>query len=224
MKYTESKSGFESGVLEDVAFFWTKIQTPGKKFESEDTEWCTTVVMTKAQANELKAKLPKVNPKPVPNDDFVERFKVDVPFPEESIQYVYKLQRNTIRGNGEPVEEEKAPRVIFTRPDGVNVNITKKVLVGNGSRGDALFFVSDTRFGKFPKLKDIIVTKLVPYEAPEGDNGFMEVVEASDEDLDALLGVEGLNEKAEVTEKATKGETKSTKATGVPVTDDQLPW
>lgn len=224
MKYIEGKNGFDSGILEDVAFFWTKIQTPGKKFESEETEWCTTVVMTRAQANEITEKLPKVKPKPIANEDFLDKFKVDVPFPSESVQYVLKLQRNTVRSNGEPVDEDKAPRVIFTRPDGINVDITKKVLVGNGSRGNALFFVSDTKFGKFAKLKDIVITKLVPYEAPNSDNGFMEVVEATDEDLDALLGIEGLNEKAEVTTKATKGETKATKATGAPVTDDEMPW
>lgn len=209
-----NKSTFESGILKDVFFFYTKIQTPGKKFETEETEWTTTLAISKETADMLKKEFPKKKPTQIDNDEFKEKFKIDPPFPDQTSQYLYKLQRNTVRADGTPVDESKAPKVLFTGPDGVTRNITKRVLVGNGSKGNAYYFVSESKFGRFPKLQNILLTKLVPYERPTVDN-YLEIVEDDDVDLDSLLGVEGLNKKAETLAASTAADSKpSTKASG----------
>lgn len=240
-----ASNGYESGIIKNATFLYTCIQTPKKKYQSEETEWCLNYVIDKATYKELKKAFPKLKINEFSNEEFIEKFQIDVPFPEQEDQYVGKIQRNTVKSNGVPVEEDKAPRVIFTKPDGTNVNITKKVLVGNGSVGDIIYFVSDTQYGRYPKLKDVIVSKLVPYEH-KSNGTFLEVVDAEDEDLDSLLGVKGLNKQAEALEKADKGTTSTSKAAGgitmddleeapaktakakseesKPITDDDFPW
>lgn len=221
----DKKSGYEEGRIEGVMFVYTAIQQPKKKFESEATEWSVNVFLSKDQAAEIKAKFPrKGDAKVTPTDEFKEKFGIEPLYPEEALQYSYRLSRNTTYATGEEVPKEKAPRVILRGPNGVNYNITDKVLVGNGSKGDIVYYVSDTKMGRFPKLKDIIVTDLVKYERP----AFMEVQEASDEDLAELLGG-GFTSEVKTATAATKASADPVaKATGGAVSEENadmdMPW
>ena len=60
--------------------------------------------------------------------------------------------------------EFKRPKVYVPSTEGVK-DVTMDFEIGNGSRGDASFWVLDTKdFGSFPKLSGILVSDLKVYE------------------------------------------------------------
>ncbi len=49
--------------------------------------------------------------------------------------------------------------------DGDVNDVTKSILIGNGSKGHAAFWImKHEKFGEFPKLHEIYVTDLIVYE------------------------------------------------------------
>ena len=63
------------GVLKDVALYFTSIQTPRNKYESELNHYTTTIVMDKATSTAFSKQFPKKKINPLANDDFIEKYK-----------------------------------------------------------------------------------------------------------------------------------------------------
>ena len=70
-------------ILNNAVFFYTCIQTPTKKFESDETEWKTSAVVDKATAKAWNKRFAKQKAKELDNAEFVEKYKTDVPFPDQ---------------------------------------------------------------------------------------------------------------------------------------------
>jgi len=159
-------------ILNNATFFYTCIQTPTKKFESEATEWKTSAVVDKKTAKEWSKKFKKQPAKEMDNEEFVAKYKCDVPFPEQEEQYIIKLSQNTHNAEG---KEMYAPKVYQDIGGNNVIDITKKKLVGNGSKGKAAYGVVENKFGTFAKLNSICIFDLVEYGG--NANPFGNVVE-----------------------------------------------
>lgn len=152
------------GVLKDVAMYYTAIQTPVNKFQSESRAFKVSVAMDKAQATAFSKEFPKKKVNPVPNDEFIEKYKTDVPFPESPIQYVVTLSQDEHKRDGTPLPDFLRPRALLEDKAGQLYDITTSHLIGNGSRGDVHYSFYTTSFGKTVRLSNIVVKNLVKFE------------------------------------------------------------
>jgi hypothetical protein len=159
-------------ILNNATFFYTCIQTPTKKYESNETEWKTSAVVDKATAKAWNKRFAKQKAKEVDNEEFVAKYKCEVPFPDQEEQYIIKLSQNTHNADG---KEMYQPKVYQDIGNNNVVDITKKKLVGNGSKGKAAYGVVENKFGTFAKLNSICIFDLVEYG--ENTNPFGNVVE-----------------------------------------------
>ena len=159
-------------ILNNAVFFYTCIQTPTKKYESDDTEWKTSAVVDKKTAKEWNKKFKKQPAKELDNAEFVAKYKSELPFPDQEEQYIIKLSQNTHNADGKEMYQPK----VYQDIGGNNViDITKKKLVGNGSKGKAAYGVVENKFGTFAKLNSICIFDLVEYGG--NANPFGNVVE-----------------------------------------------
>jgi len=159
-------------ILNNAVFFYTCIQTPTKKFESDDTEWKTSAVVDKATAKAWNKRFAKQKAKEMDNTEFVEKYKTDVPFPEQEEQFIIKLSQNTHNAEGKAMYQ---PKVYQDIGNNNVVDITSKKMVGNGSKGKAAYGVVENKFGTFAKLNSICIHDLVEYSG--NANPFGNVVE-----------------------------------------------
>ena len=170
-------------ILNNAVFFYTCIQTPTKKYESEDTEWKTNAVVDKKSAKEWNKRFAKQKAKEIDNEEFVAKYKCDVPFPDQEEQYIIKLSQNTHNAEG---KEMYAPKVYQDIGNNNVVDITKKKLVGNGSKGKAAYGVVENKFGTFAKLNSICIFDLVEYGG--NANPFGNVVEDENDAAQREIG------------------------------------
>lgn len=54
----EALMAIENGFIDNVYFFYTRIQEPTNKWESEEKEWKTTVVVSQADLKDYTKKYP----------------------------------------------------------------------------------------------------------------------------------------------------------------------
>ena len=159
-------------ILNNATFFYTCIQTPTKKYESDLTEWKTSAVVDKKTAKEWNKKFKKQPAKELDNAEFVAKYKSELPFPDQEEQYIIKLSQNTHNTDG---KEMYQPKVYQDIGNNNVIDITKKKLVGNGSKGKAAYGVVENKFGTFAKLNSICIFDLVEYGG--NANPFGNVVE-----------------------------------------------
>lgn len=183
------------GILKDVAMYYTAIQNPVNKYQSEERAYKCTVVMDKAQATAFSKEFPKKKVNPVANDEFMEKYKTDVPFPESPIQYVVSLSQDENKKDGSPMPEFLRPRALLEDKSGQIYDITETHLIGNGSRGDVHYSYYTTSFGKTVRLSNVVVKQLVKYERPSSDFIDLNAVKTLPADFDidsvAVPQVEG---------------------------------
>lgn len=208
----------ENGFIDNVYFFYTRIQEPTNKWESEEKEWKTTVVVSQADLKDYTKKYPAVKYKMLPNDEFIEKYQVDPPFPDQPIQYILNFKQNVLKADGTPISESMVPKVILEDASGSVYDITNKYLVGHGSKGKIFYVAFDTKFGKFPKLHYIIVNKLVKFEREGGFNALAAAKELPD-DIDLSSVIIDNTSGTENTPPATS----NAKTSAVPK-DDRLPF
>lgn len=202
-------------IIENVTFFYTKIQQPSKKYQSEDTEYSVDCAVDKATAKKWNKEFPKQKAKEFDNDEFLEKFKVEaVPFPDQDEQYIIKLKKNAVKG-GRETPEKYRPKVLVPSGAG-NIDVTATKLVGNGSTGKVSYNINENDFGSFAQLSAILVEHLIEYISPSSGAGseFGPVVnstkeKAHEEDFDSLPSAN-----------ASKKPAKASKAPTPPVDED----
>lgn len=230
-------------VQKDVVFVFVCMQKPVKKYQSEDTEWKASAVISKAAAKAWNKEFPKQKAKPVDNDDFEGIYKIEPPFEDQDEQYVITLKVDTHYQDGEEVPEDRHPKVYAPNAQGKLKNITKTKLVGNGSVGAIEYRVVENDFGRFAKLQNIRVDELIEYEQIGGTS--LGEVEEDDTELaptpapkpkakpkeETLGDVDEGEEQEEVVEekpKAPRGRKPAAKAKPKPEAeegfDDSVPW
>ena len=184
----EALMAIENGFIDNVYFFYTRIQEPTNKWESEEKEWKTTVVVSQADLKDYTKKYPAVKYKMLPNDEFIEKYQMDPPFPDQPIQYILNFKQNVLKADGTPIAESMIPKVILEDAAGTVYDVTNKYLVGNGSKGKVFYVAFDTKYGKFPKLHYIVVNKLVKFERDNGFNALAAAKELTDDiDLSSVI-------------------------------------
>lgn len=155
-------------VVQNVTFIYAKIMNPVPAYNKVDTEWSVDVVMSKKDAKAIKKEFPKTSLKEYDNDEFVEKFNIEAPFPEQDEQFVLKFKK-AHRKNGRETPEKYRPRVIQELEDGSRVDVTFDKLVGNGSKGDLSYRIKETdSYGNFVELQAILVKELVEYQSKAG--------------------------------------------------------
>ena len=167
-----------TGKIQDVVFLYVKLQSGATKYQSKEIEYTVDLAVDKATSKEFKKAYPKNSCKEFDNAEFVEKFKIDPPFPAQDEQFVIKIKAsahlkadapaaNLKAGDLIPYEWNSRPKV-FVPADGGVEDITLSVLVANGSKGDVAFTVNSNDFGTFPQLTGILVKELIEYEATGG--------------------------------------------------------
>ena len=166
-------------VINDVVFCYAKIQQADFKYQSKtEKEWSVDCAVDKATAKKWNKEFPKQKAKEIDSDDFEKIFKIPPPF-EGDEQYIIKLKKNAQYFKGEemhPTPDVYRPRVFVPGADGKLQDVTKDVLVANGSKGVASFDTVENSYGKFAQLKAIRVDELIEYKK-EGGSSFEELGE-----------------------------------------------
>jgi len=158
-------------IINNVTFLYTKIQKPVLKYGSTtDSEWAVDCVISKAEAKKWKKTFPKNKVKEYDNDEFTEKFSIEVPFPEQDEQYVIKVKKDCVKGEWVTPEKYR-PRVIVEQENGERVDRTFDVLVSNGSKGSVSYTVREVREEQFPQLSAILVTSLIEYVSNSAASG-----------------------------------------------------
>lgn len=175
-------------VLKNVAMYYTAIQTPKNKYQSELRQYSVTIVLDKAQATAFSKEFLKKKVNPIGNDEFMEKYKTDVPFPESPIQYVTNLSQDELKKDGTPMPDFLRPRALLEDKSGQIYDITETHLIGNGSRGDVHYSWYTTSFGKTVRLSNVVIKQLVKYERPASDFIDFNAVKTlpSDFDIDSV--------------------------------------
>lgn len=165
-----------NSVLENVVFAYVKIQNPVLKYQSTDSEFTVDCVLSKSAAKEWNKEFPKQKAKVVENDEFVEKFKIDLPYPEQDEQFVVKLKKPHIK-NGKQMDERYRPRVFLAQGQGSPKDITFTTLPANGSKGKVAYNVRSNDFGVFAQLDSILVEDLIEYQSSATVGGAFGVTE-----------------------------------------------
>lgn len=157
--------------IENVYFYYTKIAEPQQKFGSDDpldTLYSVQVFLDEDSFDAFTAQFPNKRTTPIRNEEFVEKFKTEVPFPEQKKQYFLRFTQKAFKKDGQPMPESLRPRV-FKFTEGRQEDITD-TLIGNGSKGTVRYNVWTPKAppGVTPKptpaLYALLVTDLVRYE------------------------------------------------------------
>ena len=131
--------------------------------EEKGSEWKASIVVDEETADSWDETFPKQTSKQVKTADFEGIYKIPAPFPDQRKQYIITLRKNTKLGNGNEVPLQYQPKV-FQKKGVTLVDITKSILVANGSLGQMSVDVYDGKMGTFARLKNVMVTDLIEYE------------------------------------------------------------
>jgi len=151
-------------VLNNTTFAYMKIAAPVNKYQSTDTEFTVDCIVSKADAKAWNKQFPKQKAKEVDNEEFIAKFKMELPFPEQDEQYVIKLKKPDIK-NGKQLDQRYRPRVFKAVEGGEPEDITFDVLVSNGSKGKASYTVRTNDYGTFAQLDSVLVEDLIEYKS-----------------------------------------------------------
>lgn len=152
---------------------YVQVDTPKPCYvESKGKEWKASVVIDEDTADTWDEMFPKQTAKQVKTSEFEAIYKIEPPFPDQRKQYIVTLRKNTKLANGNDVPEKYQPKV-FKKEGSSLVNITKDILVANGSEGIVSVEIYEGKMGTFARLKNVLVTKLIEYEKAQssGESG-----------------------------------------------------
>jgi len=150
---------------------YVQVQEPVDCFDkAKGQEWKASIVVDEDTADAWAEEYNKQPATVVKTSDFKEKYKIDPPFPDAKKQYIITLRKNTKLGNGNDVPELYQPKALMN-VDGKMKDITKSVLIANGSKGSISVDTWEAKLGKVARLKNILVTELIEYERPEGETG-----------------------------------------------------
>lgn len=164
----------ELQVIEGVGFYYTKIQQPALKYQSQtEKEFVVDIHVDKATAKAFKKEFPKQGYKEVEYNEFAEKFGAENAIGDEE-QFFIKLKKpaNYIDKKTKEltdVADIYRPRVFLDDGEGNLEDVTFTKLVGNGSKGVVQYELYESSFGVSAKLLAIKVDSLIEYESKGGD-------------------------------------------------------
>ena len=153
-----SKFDLADETISNVTFFWTKIQKPTLKFQSQtEKEFVVDILVDKATA------------KAFDNDEFNEKYSAEYAIEGQDEQFIIRLKKGATYKDKETgaikdIPEQYRPRVFLADENDELDDVTFTTLVGNGSKGVVQFKVNTNSFGTFAQLSAIKVENLVKVE------------------------------------------------------------
>lgn len=163
--------------LENAVFAYVKLQQADFKYGSTtEKEYAVDCIVEKAVAKAWNKEFPKQKAKEVDRGDFERIYKVAPPFDGDEL-YVIKLKKPAQYKDGNPIPDAMRPRAFVKGGNGKLQDITKDILVANGSKGVASYDVRDNDFGHFASLKAIRVDDLIEYKKVGGAASYDELGE-----------------------------------------------
>lgn len=163
--------------INNVIFTYVKIQAADFKYGSTtDKEYSVDCVVDKATAKQWNKEFKKQPAKEVDRADFERIYKIAPPTEADEF-YVIKLKRAAQYRDGTPIPDAARPRVFVPSNNGKLQDVTKDILVANGSTGVVSYDVRENDFGKFASLKAIRVDNLIEYKKAGGAASYDELGE-----------------------------------------------
>ena len=162
-----SKFDLADNTISNVTFFWTKIQKPSLKYQSQtEKEFVVDVLVDKATAKAWGKEFPKQKAKEIDNDDFNEKFGAEHAIEGQDEQFIIRLKKGATYKDKETgaikdIPEQYRPRVFLADENNELEDVTFTTLVGNGSKGVVQFDVNTNSYGTFAQLSAIKVDTLV---------------------------------------------------------------
>jgi len=167
--------------LIDGVVLFNALKNPKLKYESQTRrEFTIDLIVSKKDAIAWNKRFKKQQAEIIDNQDFVTKYEMDVPFPEQDEQYKIKVKRPadyeekdpaTTQKTGRilPIPDKYRPRVLqLVNPETRKcVDITfKEFGVGRGSKVTVQFEERDNgAFGTTARLTNVRVNELVKYES-----------------------------------------------------------
>ena len=165
-----SKFDLADETISNVTFFWTKIQKPSLKFQSQvEKEFVVDVLVDKATSKAWNKEFPKQKAKEIDNDEFNEKYGEEHAIEGQDEQFIIRLKKGATYKDKETgaikdIPEQYRPRVFLADENNELEDVTFTTLVGNGSKGVVQFDVNTNSFGTFAQLSAIKVENLVKVE------------------------------------------------------------
>ena len=162
-----SKFDLADNTISNVTFFWTKIQKPSLKYQSQtEKEFVVDVLVDKATAKAFGKEFPKQKAKEVDNDEFNEKYGAEYAIENQDEQFIIRLKKGATYKDKETgaikdIPEQYRPRVFLADENDELEDVTFTTLVGNGSKGVVQFDVNTNSYGTFAQLSAIKVDTLV---------------------------------------------------------------
>lgn len=152
-----------SGVLAYV-----KLQQPDFKYGSTtEKEFAVNLIVDKPTAKAWNKEFPKQKAREVDRADFEKAYKIAPPTDEDEF-FVLSIRKPAQYKDGNPIPDAMRPRAFIKGDNGKLQDITKDVLIANGSVGTVSYDVKDNDFGHFSSLKAVRVDKLIEYKKKGG--------------------------------------------------------
>jgi hypothetical protein len=137
-------------------------------------EYKCGVVVDEDTADSFAAEFPKQAARKVKRSEFEGIYKCAPPEGSEKNLYVITLKKNS--QITDKATQEKIPLPVKYRPrllqkqGATLVDLTSTEKAGNGSYGTVSYEAGETRYGLVARLKNVLVTKLIPYEGGGGSD------------------------------------------------------
>jgi hypothetical protein len=160
-----------SGILAYV-----KLQQPDFKFGSTtEKEFSVNLIITKAEAKVWNKEFPKQKAREVDRSDFEKAYKIEPPTDDDEF-YVLAIRKPAQYKDLTPIPDAMRPRAFLKGDNGKLQDITKDILIANGSVGTVSYDIRDNEYGHFSSLKAVRVDSLVEYKKKGGaSNDFSEL-------------------------------------------------
>lgn len=151
----DNKQNF--GVLEGTLVY-AKLAEASPKYQSKDTEYTVSVIVSEDVADEWDSKFKKQPAKKIKASEFEAKYKTELPAALKGGKNVYeiKLKKDATK-DGEPFYPEHRPKVFLDDSEGNRVDITESRLIANGTYGKVSYRISSNDFGTFAKLNNVLI-------------------------------------------------------------------
>ena len=168
---------------------YVKLQQPDFKYGSTtEKEFAVNLIVDKPTAKAWNKEFPKQKAKEVDRADFEKSYKIAPPTDDDEF-FVLSIRKPAQYKDGNPIPDAMRPRAFIKGENGKLQDITKDVLIANGSVGTVSYDVKDNDFGHFSSLKAVRVDQLIEYKKKGGaSNDFSELgdVESLATDFDEV--------------------------------------
>lgn len=151
------------------------LDKPADCFDKEKgQEYKCGVVVDEDTADLFAEQFPKQAARKVKRSEFEGLYKCKPPVGDEKNLYVITLKKNsqiTDKASGDkiPLPAKYRPRLL-QRQGTALVDITNTEKPANSSYGTVSYEAGETRYGLIARLKNVLVTELVPYEKSGGSD------------------------------------------------------